>query len=237
LRNEAHRFAITFHRDQRSKNALGTELTQIKGVGEKTAQKLLSQYGSVKKLSLSQRISKIKTAMNSVVIKCGLLILLFSSCKEQPQNILPIFSTPNVELKVDNIRKVLDADIFYDSESKPFSGYVVNTGEKPKFKLSISEGKLHGEQLGWHSNGSPAFKYTCVEGERENIYQEYYPSGKVHIQSEYENGVEISKTVRDLSGQALVNYVIKDGRYYGLLGSSDCMTIFDESGKKALKKK
>ncbi|NNE27283.1 MAG: excinuclease ABC subunit C [Saprospiraceae bacterium] len=50
LRNEAHRFAITFHRDQRSKNALGTELTNIPGIGEKTAKKLLQTYGSVKRI-------------------------------------------------------------------------------------------------------------------------------------------------------------------------------------------
>ncbi len=49
-RNEAHRFAINFHRDQRSRNFLGTELTQIPGVGEKTAQKLLAHFGSVKKV-------------------------------------------------------------------------------------------------------------------------------------------------------------------------------------------
>jgi len=49
-RNEAHRFAITFHRDQRSRNFLGTELTAIPGIGEKTAEKLLSHFGSVKKL-------------------------------------------------------------------------------------------------------------------------------------------------------------------------------------------
>lgn len=49
-RNEAHWFAITFHRDQRSKNFLGTEITDIPGVGEKSAQKLLSHFGSVKKL-------------------------------------------------------------------------------------------------------------------------------------------------------------------------------------------
>ncbi|HMQ86178.1 MAG TPA: excinuclease ABC subunit UvrC [Flavilitoribacter sp.] len=49
-RNEAHRFAITFHRDQRSRNFLGTELTGIPGIGEKTAEKLLSHFGSVKKL-------------------------------------------------------------------------------------------------------------------------------------------------------------------------------------------
>ncbi|MDX1939427.1 MAG: excinuclease ABC subunit UvrC [Saprospiraceae bacterium] len=49
-RNEAHRFAITFHRDQRSRNFLGTELTEIPGIGEKTADKLLQHFGSVKKL-------------------------------------------------------------------------------------------------------------------------------------------------------------------------------------------
>ncbi len=49
-RNEAHRFAITFHRNQRSRNFVGTELTGISGIGEKTAQKLLSHFGSVKKL-------------------------------------------------------------------------------------------------------------------------------------------------------------------------------------------
>jgi len=49
-RNEAHRFAITFHRDLRSKNALGTELTNVQGIGEKTAQKLLSHFKSVKKI-------------------------------------------------------------------------------------------------------------------------------------------------------------------------------------------
>jgi excinuclease ABC subunit C len=49
-RNEAHRFAINFHRDQRSRGFLGTELTQIPGIGEKTAQKLLAHFGSVKKI-------------------------------------------------------------------------------------------------------------------------------------------------------------------------------------------
>ena len=49
-RNEAHRFAITFHRDQRSKHFTKTALTDIPNIGEKTAQKLLAYFGSVKKL-------------------------------------------------------------------------------------------------------------------------------------------------------------------------------------------
>lgn len=49
-RNEAHRFAISFHRDKRSKAFTVTELTKIKGVGEKTADKLLAHFGSVKQV-------------------------------------------------------------------------------------------------------------------------------------------------------------------------------------------
>ncbi|SHF42217.1 Excinuclease ABC subunit C [Fodinibius roseus] len=47
VRDEAHRFAISFHRNKRSKRTIKTELTEIKGIGEKTAQKLLSNFGSV----------------------------------------------------------------------------------------------------------------------------------------------------------------------------------------------
>ncbi len=51
VRDETHRFAITFHRKQRRKRTLQTELCQISGVGSKTAEKLLRHFGSVKKIS------------------------------------------------------------------------------------------------------------------------------------------------------------------------------------------
>ena len=47
IRNEAHRFGITFHRDQRSRGFLVTELTDIEGIAAKNAEKLLTQFGSV----------------------------------------------------------------------------------------------------------------------------------------------------------------------------------------------
>jgi len=49
-RNEAHRFAITFHRNQRSKDFTSSEILLIPGIGEKTAEKLLTHFKSVKKL-------------------------------------------------------------------------------------------------------------------------------------------------------------------------------------------
>ena len=50
LRNEAHRFGITFHRDKRSKNALQTSIETIPGIGEKTMQTLIKHFKSVKRL-------------------------------------------------------------------------------------------------------------------------------------------------------------------------------------------
>ncbi len=46
IRDEAHRFAVTFHRSRRSARQLTSELDTITGVGEKTVQKLLKQFGS-----------------------------------------------------------------------------------------------------------------------------------------------------------------------------------------------
>ncbi len=77
LRNEAHRFGITHHRNRRSKGALTNELEEIPGIGEKTAQDLIKAFKSVKRVkeqneeSLAAIIGKAKakvvaTYLNSV---------------------------------------------------------------------------------------------------------------------------------------------------------------------------
>ncbi len=50
IRDEAHRFAITFHRQKRSKVQITTELDGLDGIGKKTAEKLLKEFKSVKKI-------------------------------------------------------------------------------------------------------------------------------------------------------------------------------------------
>lgn len=66
IRDEAHRFGITFHRDKRSKATFRTQLTDIDGIGEKTARDLLLKYTSVEKIknatlqSLTECIGKSK---------------------------------------------------------------------------------------------------------------------------------------------------------------------------------
>ncbi len=57
IRDEAHRFAVTFHRKRRSKRTITSELTEIKGIGKLTAQKLLGIFGSVNEIRKSSTTS------------------------------------------------------------------------------------------------------------------------------------------------------------------------------------
>ncbi|WP_273569041.1 excinuclease ABC subunit UvrC [Maribacter halichondriae] len=69
LRNEAHRFGITFHRNKRSKAAINSELLAIEGVGEKTAEELLKAFKSVKRVKeapiekLAEKVGMAKAKM------------------------------------------------------------------------------------------------------------------------------------------------------------------------------
>jgi excinuclease ABC subunit C len=70
LRNEAHRFGITFHRNKRSKSAIGTELEEISGIGEKTSVELLQHFRSitkVKKASLKELEEVIGTSKANLI--------------------------------------------------------------------------------------------------------------------------------------------------------------------------
>lgn len=67
-RNEAHRFAITFHRKKRSQRVHQTELTQIPGVGAKTSQKLLRAFKSVKNIR-NAKSDELATIVGSALAK------------------------------------------------------------------------------------------------------------------------------------------------------------------------
>lgn len=70
MRNEAHRFSITHHRNKRSKSALTSELTQIKGIGEKTQEDLMRKFktvSAIKKATFRQLQEAIGTAKARIV--------------------------------------------------------------------------------------------------------------------------------------------------------------------------
>ena len=71
VRDEAHRFAITFHRSLREKRVVSSELTQIEGVGERKAAKLLKEFGSVKgvRAASAEELSKSVGAKSAANIR------------------------------------------------------------------------------------------------------------------------------------------------------------------------
>ncbi len=72
IRDEAHRFAITFHRDTRSKNTLKDELLDLEGFGEKTVEALRKQFKTLKKMKdaeKSELIEIIGEAKTEVLLK------------------------------------------------------------------------------------------------------------------------------------------------------------------------
>ena len=67
MQDEVHRFAISFHRDKRSKHALHSELDNIKGIGEKSKDVLLKAFRSVKKLREKANSEEGKSEIISVL--------------------------------------------------------------------------------------------------------------------------------------------------------------------------
>ncbi len=69
LRNESHRFAITFHRDKRSKAFITSELDEVSGIGPKTKQSLISTFKSVENIKKASQEDLEKCVGNSKALK------------------------------------------------------------------------------------------------------------------------------------------------------------------------
>ncbi|MFK2128688.1 excinuclease ABC subunit UvrC [Bacteroides fragilis] len=74
IQDEVHRFAITFHRDKRSKRQVASALDNIKGIGEKTKTALLKEFKSVKRIKEAtiKEVSAIIGESKAKIIKEGL---------------------------------------------------------------------------------------------------------------------------------------------------------------------
>jgi len=79
LRDEAHRFGITFHRDKRSKAFISSELGNIDGIGEKTTEKLLKDFKSVKQIKL-QKLDALEASIGKA--KARVVFYYFQKEKE-----------------------------------------------------------------------------------------------------------------------------------------------------------
>ena len=65
IRNEAHRFAISYHKKLRNKMLIESSLDKIKGIGEKSKFKLIKEYGSIQKIDINNK-TKLKKILGSI---------------------------------------------------------------------------------------------------------------------------------------------------------------------------
>ncbi len=84
VRDEAHRFAVTFHRHRRQQSRMTTELTELPGIGEKTAQKLLKHFGSVERVKAASQDELVK-----VVGRAGMTLSRRYQASQDPRDGLP----------------------------------------------------------------------------------------------------------------------------------------------------
>jgi len=90
MRDEAHRFGITFHRSRRDAATLKTELTDVKGLGPTTADKLLSKFKSVKKI---RELSEAELVVEIGKAKARILLNHFEQQESQASDtITPVSS-------------------------------------------------------------------------------------------------------------------------------------------------
>ena len=82
IRDEAHRFAISYHRKLRKSRTLKTKLTDIPGIGEKNAMKLLEHFGSVERIARADKEELRKITGP----KTAALVAKFFSSKNKPEN-------------------------------------------------------------------------------------------------------------------------------------------------------
>lgn len=78
LRNEAHRFGITHHRDKRSKNSFTSELTQIQGIGPKTFELMMTHYKTLSKIKAAE-LNSLTTVLGAAKAK-----IVFDYFRKEP---------------------------------------------------------------------------------------------------------------------------------------------------------
>ncbi len=94
-------------------------------------------------------------------------------------------------------------------------------------------GKKEGLHKGWWPDGKQKFLFTAYDDKYEGEFKEWYASGLLVKYFHYKNGQEEgSQRLWWDNGSVRANYVIRDGKKYGLIGLKTCINPYDSINKK-----
>jgi antitoxin component YwqK of YwqJK toxin-antitoxin module len=174
------------------------------------------------------------------------LILLGYSCKNQSGGKPPAIYVKNVN------PDLVKSDQGWQYKGKPFSGYMVEaeTNGKIVYQLPIIQGKENGKAIGFYNSGEKLLECMYVDGQKQGLYQHwwpngnlrylfsfqngkyqgkqlvYFPNGKIREESNYQLGEkEGTQRVWSETCKLISNYVIKNKRIYGVVSVKSCIPV------------
>ena len=144
-------------------------------------------------------------------------------------------AVPNVVINSkDSFLQLHQDTLFFQDKKFSVNGLEQGVFKKwyPNKKLaesrSFEAGKKEGKHIGFWEDGKPRFEFYFSKGEHDGIANEWYSNGQAykafHYTMGYENG---SQKIWWENGVIRANYVVKQGRRYGLIGLKLCMTPKD----------
>ena len=89
----------------------------------------------------------------------------------------------------------------------------------------FAEGEKIGIHKGWWPNGNKRFEYQFSSGTYNGIFKEWYENGRNYKNIKYINGKDVYGKGWRENGKLFMNYIVKDGRRYGIVNSNLCFTI------------
>jgi len=119
---------------------------------------------------------------------------------------------------------------FYRGRQEGWSATWYPSGVKADLRY-YHLGEKDSVHTGWWSNGRLRFRYHFSRGNYDGISNEWYSSGKLLKEIVYVNGNDVSGKGWRENGKPFMNFIMRDGRRYGLMNGQLCYSLKSEKGQ------
>ncbi len=179
----------------------------------------------------------------------SLLLFFLLSCHKEPKEtrVLKVYDITKIKLSDRNGQAFLGNQLFSgklfalntNKDTVYKATYLNGVKEGVEIKCYVSgkinekrrfkNGFQNGTAKGWYESGKPMFVYQFKNEAFHGVYKEWYENGKLYRDQHFVNGLEEGvQQVYNSDGRIKVNYVIKNGRRYGLLGTKNCKNVTEK---------
>jgi hypothetical protein len=98
-------------------------------------------------------------------------------------------------------------------------------------KRYYEAGEKAGVHTGFWENGKMRFQYSFNKGQYDGDFKQWYKNGRLYTIIQYNEGIEKNGKAWRESGKLYLNYVMRNGRRYGMINPNLCYTLKNEKGE------